>query len=378
MRRSNKRINVLYVIDTAGPGGAESVFMDLIIIMNRKNIRPIVIIKSEGWLSTELIRNNIKPYIIPSDGSFNLMYLLKLIRVIKKERIQLIHSHLFGANVYSSVAGLLTKIPVISTFHGANDISPDERLLKVKELILNYGSNKIVAVSQSLLTELLARINLNKYKIEVIYNGVDTVKYNTNKKIKLKKEYGLDNKGFLLGALGNVRKDKSYDVLLEAAHLLSKSDLKFKILVAGDTKLDQGLYANLVSKQVEYGLEDKVEFIGFCDQVIDFLSNLDLFVLSSSSEGFSIATIEAMATGIPVLSTRCGGPEEIIQDGIDGYLVEKNSPAALARKITDCLNDSSNLKLVAIKAKRKVKENFALELMIDNYLNLYEKLLGLD
>jgi glycosyltransferase involved in cell wall biosynthesis len=105
------------------------------------------------------------------------------------------------------------------------------------------------------------------------------------------------------------------------------------------------------------------------------LSNLDLFVLSSSSEGFSIATIEAMAAGVPVVATRSGGPEEIIEDQVDGCLVETGSPIALADGILDCLNDSTRAKSMARSAKAKVRNQFSLESMKEQYFALYNKLL---
>ncbi|EQD46462.1 Glycosyl transferase, group 1 domain protein, partial [mine drainage metagenome] len=131
----------------------------------------------------------------------------------------------------------------------------------------------------------------------------------------------------LVGAIGNIRAAKDYGNLLHAARALVDRSDRFRVVVAG--QYGGTLADDLMRLRSQLGLEERVFFLGLRADVATVLHNLDLFVLSSRSEGFSIACVEAMACGIPVVATRCGGPEEIL-DARTGILVPAGNPSALA------------------------------------------------
>ncbi len=114
-------LNILHSIDTPGPGGAETVYLDIVTRLDRDRFTSFPVIPEKGWIYDQLQEQGFDPIIIDSTGSFNTRYLWELIKLIRKQKIDLIHSHLFGSNVYCSLAGLLTSTPVISTFHGFVD-----------------------------------------------------------------------------------------------------------------------------------------------------------------------------------------------------------------------------------------------------------------
>ena len=109
---------ILHVIDTTGPGGAETVFVDLADRLREKGYDTIVLLRGPGWVQDELRRRELKPILLDAKGSFNWRYLLSLVRLVKDERIDLIQSHLLGSNVYCAVTGWITQKPVVATFHG--------------------------------------------------------------------------------------------------------------------------------------------------------------------------------------------------------------------------------------------------------------------
>ena len=104
------------------------------------------------------------------------------------------------------------------------------------------------------------------------------------------------------------------------------------------------------------------------------LAQMDIFVLSSTSEGFSISTIEAMATGLPLVATKCGGPEEIVTHNKNGWLVEKANPAALAEGLLTIINDQALQQRLAANAVTHVSETFSSEKMLNEYDALYKTL----
>ena len=364
---------ILHVIDTTGPGGAETVFIDLIRGLDIEKYRAIVLIRGKGWVYDTLIQHGIKPFIIEAKGSFNWKYLLKVARLIRAEKVDLIQSHLLGSNIYSSLAGLITAVPVVATFHGAVDIGENERFKWLKFKILNAGISQMLAVSNNLKLDMLNRTIVNKNKLSVIYNGIPTSDFIIEPNNRIRKSYEWEDGDIIVGSLGNIRTAKAYNILLEAAAIIKSKSLPYRFVIAGQGNNE--LHTQLLKQRHSLGLDDTVHFLGFNDKPAEFLSNLSIFLLTSSSEGFSIATIQAMASGLPVIATKSGGPEEIISHQTDGYLVDINNPTAIAEAL-EIINTNTKLKHDMAEAGRiKALKQFDISKMLASYEQLYESIL---
>lgn len=364
---------ILHIIDTTGPGGAETVFIDLISHLPTQKYRSIVVIRGKGWVYEELNRRGIEPMLLDAKGSFNWRYLKKLISLIHQQKVDLIQSHLLGSNIYTSLAGFITRTPVVATFHGMVDVSQLERFSKLKFAVVNLGASAIVAVSESLREDIIQRTTLRVSKICVIYNGINTADFKPEKTDDLRQQYGWSKNEVIVGSLGNIRPAKAYDVLLQAAALLKNTGISFRFVIAGHYK--GGLYQRLVELKNTLELDDRVFFLGFNDNPAVFLSNLDLFLLSSSSEGFSIATIQAMASGIPVVATSSGGPQEIITDGKTGCLVAPDTPQAIADAVLKLARDKELSKRLAFSGQKHVASTFDIRSMVSAYQDIYQQYL---
>jgi len=363
---------ILHIIDTTGPGGAETVFIDLATMLPKDKYRSIVVIRGIGWVYEELCRRGMSPIILDAKGSFNWRYLLSLCKLIKSENVQLIQTHLLGSNIYGSIAGLLTRTPVVATFHGAVDVDDNERLKWLKFAAINLGANRIIAVSKNLRDNIIKRTPIKASKVEVVYNGIDTEKFNLPKSTRLRSEFNFDKDDILVGSLGNIRPAKAYDFLLHAASLLKNKEYKFKFLIAGQG--ENKLSEELLELRTELKLEDSVKFIGFTDKPAEFLSNLDVFLLTSSSEGFSIATIQAMAACKPVIATRSGGPEEIIELGKTGTLVAVNDINGITNELAKMAEDKHKSNQIAIQGMNHVVNTFDIEMMLSSYQKIFDSL----
>lgn len=369
---------ILHTIDTTGPGGAETVFIDLATRLPKDKYRSVVVIRGKGWVYDELCSRGISPILLDAKGSFNWRYLLALRKIIKSEKVDLIQSHLLGSNVYCSLAGLLTGKPVITIFHGMVDVSEKESFLGLKFGLINRGASRIVAVSESLGQEIAGRTPLNSNKMEVIYNGIDTAIFERKKSDDFRQQFAWEEDDLIIGSLGNIRPAKAYDVLLQAVAMLDNQRHTCRFVIAGQGESKgkpSRLYQHLLDLRESLGLQEQVKFIGFVDDPADFLSKVNLFLLSSSSEGFSISTIQAMASSLPVIATRSGGPEEIVRHQQDGWLVEKNDPAAIAEAINMLSENPERRDMLSNNAKLKVDNTFGLEAMLGAYQALYSKLL---
>jgi glycosyltransferase involved in cell wall biosynthesis len=363
------QVTILHVIDTTGPGGAETVFINLADKLRDTGFHSIALIRGKGWVYEELFRRQIKTVILPCKGSFNFTFLKQLVSLIRKEKIDIIQSHLLGSNIYCAMAGILTRRPVFATFHGAVDVAKQERFLKLKCLILNLGITKFIAVSKTLKEEIKASGLLKKHKTTVIYNGIDTQLYFRRNNTKLINNLSLNNDAILVGSLGNIRPAKAYDILIRTAAIAIKNNNNLHFIVAGHQK--EPLMSELNTLMSQLNINENVHFIGFQSDSAEFLGQLDLFLLSSSSEGFSISTIEAMATNIPVIATRCGGPEEIITNNIDGYLVEVNNPEKINKTLCEYLSNKEAATAITSAGALKVEQRFSERTMLKEYTKIY-------
>jgi len=364
-------MNVLNLIDTGGPGGAETVFLRIATGLNTSRFRCVCAVSRDGWLAQQLRQAGLEPLILPASGSLNVGYLRALMQVIRQADIDVVLAHLYGSAVYGSLAGLLTRVPVISVLHGQSDINTKERFAGLKAALVRHGSRKIVCVSENLRAEIAQRLRLSDASCAVIPNGVDLEAFQPGRDHSIRAALGLSEDTLLVGAIGNVRAPKAYDVLLRAARMLLSQSPRFHFVIAGE--ISGKLGEQLLDLRRQLGIEAQTTFLGLRADVATVLKNLDIFALSSRTEGFSIACIEAMACGIPVVATRSGGPQHIL-DPDTGILVAPNSPEELAAGIAQLAQDAELRRRFAAAGPKRVRERFSLRRMLTAYESLFAEL----
>jgi glycosyltransferase involved in cell wall biosynthesis len=363
--------NILHCIDTTGPGGAETVFIDLASRLPDDKYRPVVLIRGKGWVYEELQRRGIQPVLMDAKGSFNVRFLRGLCALIRREKIDLIQSHLLGSNVYCAMAGLITRKPVVATFHGSVDIGDNERFKALKFAVINAGAFSIVPVSDLLREDILGRTTLKKEKVQVVYNGIDTSVFQREGSNKLREKFGWSANDLIIGSLGNIRSAKGYDILLRAAALLKETHSTCRFVIAGQS--NSKLYDELLALRQQLGLETTVHFIGFIDDAAEFLASLDIFLSSSVSEGLPLSAIQAMVSKLPIIATRCGGWQELINHGENGWLVDVDNPEAIAAAIRTLASDTERCQHMAQNARESAIRSFDIQVMLTAYQHIYEQ-----
>lgn len=360
--------SILHLIDTGGPGGAETVFLRLV-----AGLEPtwtgLAVVPYEGWLSESLRKAGQIPRVLSGRRSFDITYLWRLIRLCREQHVDLIHAHLLTSAVYGSVAARVLGLPLVFTFHGVPDLRGAGRFRRVKYRLLDRPRNHGVFVSRSLRDALLPELRLRSVETHVIHNGIvgeadlpDTTSGSSR--------LALAAEGPVVGAIGNIRPAKDYATLIRAAALVQAPAT---FIVAGE--IDGDVFDPLLRLKDELGLGDRFRFIGFSHDVAGLLSAFDVLVVSSTTEGFSLAVVEAMAAGVPVVATRCGGPEEIVEDGVTGLLVPPADPRALAGAIDHVLAADALRTRLGANGKRAARERFSERGMTAAYSSLYERVL---
>ena len=365
-------ISVMHVIDTGGPGGAETVFLQMATGLDPARFRSVAVVGDNGWLPEQLQKRSLAPNILSAKGSFKFGYLLALCRLIRRRKIDVVVAHLYGSAIYASLLGRVMRVPVISVLHGQSDVAHSDRLAPLRSGIVRTGSRKVVFVSEHLKDHLRPRLRLAESQCVVIPNGVDVEIFRPSPDRALRSELALEDDAILIGAIGNVRAPKAYDVLLRAARILLDQSQRFHFIIAGDCSNDLG--RELMDLCRSFGIEQHVSFLGLRADVARILQNLDVFVLSSRTEGFSIACIEAMACAIPVIATRSGGPEEILESGT-GILVPTDDPKAIAQAIDDLISSKGLTEGLTTKALKHVHQHYSLGKMVSRYEALIESLI---
>lgn len=365
---------VLHLIETGGPGGAETVFLELATGLGRAGWEPIVAVPCEGWLAAAARERGLTPILTPTQGSFDLAYLHRIASLLHRHRVDIVQAHLLAPGVYGSVAAAVVGgVPVVTTFHGMPDVESGAGYRAIKFRIINRRRNRTVFVSEGLRRAFLSTLPLDGGRTRVIYNGIDAGLFRPGTDASLRQELGLGPGDVLIGAVGNIRAPKDYPVLLRAAAILRQRGRHFRFVIVGEGS--GALLEELVRLRADLGLEDVVAFAGLRSEIHRIMLNFDLYVLSSSNEGFSLTTVQAMACGLPVIATRCGGPEEIVEDGVTGVLVPAGSPEALASAIDRLMAEPAARAGLGTAARRRVRDRFTLDAMVGSYAALYDECL---
>jgi len=369
-----KKFTILHTIETAGPGGAETVVLDLASRLDSNRFQSIVLLPREDWLSRNLRECNVPTFFVDSKAWYDFQLPRGMARLIRKENVDLIHSHLPSQNFYSCAVGLLTGPKTVATYHGALELAQSQGLRGAIQLSTVRRAADAVVVVCDFMGKMLQEIKFPAQKLVRIYNGIPIERYEVPSDGRLRRELRISNGTKIVGTVANLRKTKGYEFLVQAAGKVLAAAPDTRFVAIGD--INQEIAKPLFEAVRQLGIQDCFHFLGFRKDIPELLNELDIFVLASVSEGFPLVALEAMAASRPIVVTRSGGPQEIIEDGRTGLLVPPADADALAERICQLLCDPERAIQLARSARSKVASAFSIEKMIASYEHLYEHLLG--
>jgi glycosyltransferase involved in cell wall biosynthesis len=363
---------VLHLIETSEPGGAETVLTYIASNLDPTRYRSLVCVLEEGWLTDHLRTHGLPYVVIENRKSYDPVFLYELVRLIRRERISLMHSHEFMMTVYGSVASKLTGVPLIGTMHG-KVYYPDKRR---RILALRFAVSlcaKLIAVSDDLRRYLVDTLNFDPRKVMTLHNGIDLTRYTAaSPREESRRHLSIPSDALVAGTAGSLFKVKGLEYLLEAAKELSNLYPNFLLIIAGEGDEREALEG----KAKELDLGDTVKFLGFCENIPNLLDAIDVYVCSSLSEGLSLSILEATAMSKPVVATDVGGNREIVEPDNSGYLVPPCDQSSLAGRITELFDSSELRERFGRRGREIVEERFSLVKMVQNYQGLYEGLIS--
>ncbi|HXH02174.1 MAG TPA: glycosyltransferase [Candidatus Competibacteraceae bacterium] len=228
--------------------------------------------------------------------------------------------------------------------------------------LLNHRFHYIIAPSAAVRETLVAQ-GVNAKRLLIIPNGVDTARFECGDPRSLRRELGLGEDALVLGMVASLKPVKDHVTALQALALLHRQGWPAHLVLAGHGPLQ----AELQAQAQTTGLGDYVHFLGVRDNVSSILAGVDVFLLTSLTEGLSNALLEAMAAGLPAVATRVGGNPEVVVDGETGYLVEPQQPQALCQSIARLAGDAALRRRLGQAGRARVLEHFSLNAMVQRY-----------
>jgi glycosyltransferase involved in cell wall biosynthesis len=338
----------------------------------------------EGDLTAEARALGVEPVVVPELGpriqlGRDLLALGKLVRLLRRLRPDLVHTHTAKAGALGRVAARLAGVPIIvHTFHGhvlEGYFSPTRtRLFLQIERALARITHRIITVSPRVQHDLLARGIGRPDQMEVVPVGLDLARFldRPASPASLRETLAIPSNAPLLGIVGRLVLIKDHPTLFQALALLQTHGPAPHLIVAGDGERREAL-RRLAQ---DLGLASRIHFLGWRDDLEAILGELDMVICCSKNEGTPVALIEAMAAGVPVLSTDVGGVGDLIVHGETGWLVPSGNPSVLARGIRELLADPRPRAQLVPAARRLALERHHVNGLIQRMDTLYTCLMA--
>ena len=374
-------MKILYPIINGEITGGNMICLRIIEESLRRGYRVVVNSPTEGKFTHLLRERGIRVYNIDTQRTFRLDSAIRLAYIIKKEGINLIHSHApLAGTILSCLAGWISGVPVINHVHIPYFMNLNP-VVRIYQFLFNWITSrlfcaKIIAVSESVKKDII-RQGSRANKTIVVYNGIDLLEDIRCEKgpIKIREEFGLRANQRIIGQVGRLGVDKGQHILIEASQKVIKDnpDVVF-VIVGEDLTKERDHKKRLERLAGDLGLRKQIIFTGYRLDIMDLMHAFDIFVLPSTfKEGLAIVILEAMAAKKPVITTIVGGNPEIVIDGETGTLVPPEDPDKLAEAIVYHLNHPEISKQMGEKGYERVKKYFSLTQMLDKVMNVYKE-----
>lgn len=364
-------MKIMYLLFSYTVGGTERLVTDICNEMASQGHEVYLYVVNDLYSEKLLKTLNDRVYVLLQKRKASreniIMSMWKLALFIKREKIKVVHCNSFDSPELLFLAKMWNpKLKIVYTIHGIKQYC---NLGRIRVIYRNIICKFIIAISQSVRDDIIA-CGAYANKVRIVYNAIDSSKIEERdiRESKLK-----DKNSIIIGNVARIDLEKKgQDILLHAIALVKiKYPNIFCVFAGADMTENESELGKLKEIVKELDLESNVKFLGNVDNVFEFLSEIDVFVLPSRVEGFGISLIEAMAMGIPCIASDVGGPAEIIGKEERGLLFSVDDARQLAEKIFTMIERYTEQSRVAIQSISYIKKNFDIKNMCEELVNLY-------
>jgi len=299
----------------------------------------------------------------------------KIANLIQAEKVDLLHLHNSPGAFWGTLAQIVsgTRVPIVRTEH--NPYLPHLMPGIYRALYSRFirRAKRIICVSEMVRRSYVESFPSRAGRYVTVLNGVRVEDFeNLPPRPECCADFKLAPEIRLIGTVGRMTAVKNQRLLIEALYLLRSKGTEAHLAIIGEGELREklGAYAG------DLGVSEYVSLVKETRNIAEFYGALDVFCLSSDSEGIPLTLLEAMAAGVPVVSTEVGGIPEVIEDGVNGCLVPPGAPESLAKRVDEILGDPARGAELAAKARETVRTRFTAERMIRETEKIYEEVLS--
>lgn len=365
--RKIKKIRIAHLVTELVPDGKEHSIIKLC-----NNLNPNLF-ASEIFVFRDFLKDSfteikgLKVITLNARNGNDILLPFRLSRIFKKHYIDIVHTHSWGTLLEGIVGAKLAKIPII--IHNEHGTFPKETHRRIIQRILWQWPNRFLAVSDGLRKMLSESIHFPIDRIDVIFNGVDEQKFFPSAKLRsqFRNEFHFSEEEFLVGIIGRLEPVKNHRMFLKALNFLKNQNQDVQGIIVGTGELED----QLKEQVAEQGMSKYVHFLGHQSNINLVLNGIDVFVLTSFSEGCSNVILEAMQCGKAIITTNVGGNPDLIENNRNGFLIESNNYKELAQKLLIMKKNPQLRKKLGSNAQREVQKKFSLQKMIKDYENVY-------
>jgi len=363
-------MRILQLSSASSFGGGERYLVDLSNALNNRDHDVYVVLRPRSPIADQLRVLASRIRTLPLRNALDAPSARALARIVKEERIDVIHAHMARDYSLAAYAARSSKhAKLIVTRHVLFPLNALHRRTLGR-------ASRIIAVSGAVARQLRGQRLVADNKIALVHNGIDVDRYakaceNFDRKEFLRnKELPVDC--LLVSSIGELRKLKRHEDFIHAAAITAREVSNAHFVIAGvDTSSNEENRRELIALVEKLKLKDRFHFLGWLNDAEKLLCATDVFVSASASESFGLSIVEAMAAGTAVVATRTEGAQEVVEDQVNGMLVGIENVGELAESIVKLLKDEPLRRTLGTHARSAACERFSLNRMVDEIEKIY-------
>jgi sugar transferase (PEP-CTERM/EpsH1 system associated) len=356
-------VRVMHVVYTLRTGGMEMGVVKLVNGLDPSRVRSSICSTTPAGEIKALVNADVPVFELRRRAGNDVKIVRDLYRLFRRERPHVVHTHAWGTLLEGLVAARAARVPVvIHGEHGTLQLRAHQRWL---QRVGWSAADRVLSVSSVLAGRMAETTGFPLRRITTIRNGVNLGRFQPASREGARSMLNLPNDRPVVGTVGRLVPVKDQASLVDAVAELGRLGVGATLVIAGDGPEREALERRARERGVDLRL------LGYRPDVEQVLAALDVFVLSSVSEGLSNTILEAMASGTPVVATRVGGAEEMIEDGVSGILVPPSDAPAMAAALRRVLTTADGAAAMGAAARRRAEDEFTLAGMMKQYDALY-------
>lgn len=361
-------LKICHLVTSLKTGGLERMVCDLIAGLKAQGVPSVIFCLDEPGDLYDRVSADAKSagQRTPGWGVVDWKLVFQIRRFVLAHRVSVIHAHNASPHLYGVLVSVLTGIPVVTTTHGQG--YQETGRVRFLRRILALRTRAVILVSDDTKRAAMRAGLLSERQSWIIPNGIDTTVFTPSIETTRASSVheGISEKAVVMGSVGRLSAEKNYPLLLRAFARVAERLDGFLVLVG-----DGSDRVRIEAEIARLNIKDRCRITGMQMDVLPWLRRMDIFCLSSDTEGLSISLLEAGACGLPCVVTDVGGNAEIVANGVTGWVVPRGEENALVTALERLAGDRQVREQMGQEARRRVESRYSLAAMVDGYMRVY-------